>query len=801
MRNTIVMLILVIASFAMAANWTFMVYLDGDNNLEGAGVGDFNEMESVGSNSDINIVVQFDRIDGYDNSNGDWTDTRRYLVQHDTNPSTMTSTVVENLGEANMGISSTLRSFVQWSMANYPASHYCLVLWNHGSGWEKYKDSGMLSGEPIERDVAPLGAFARISPSHFFDIKNESSALKAVCQDETNGTILHNDDVATALSGIHLDIICADACLQGMLEVAYEWRNNADYIVGSEEVEPGNGYPYDLILAHLAASPSMSAEQLATTIVNDYGTSYSSSPDHKETQSSVRVSSISTLMTALDNFGDAMSTSGATGTILGLRSTVESFEAPNNVDLWDFADKVATAVTSVSSQANAVKTAIDNAVVTEYHSTGHPNVHGLAIYLPVNAAQFDGAYTSSANLDMVADHRWDEFLTSLFSGGGDTTAVVDYYEPNDVPSSAYGPLPEFVAFESYCSTEDDYDYYTFSLGGNTDVGVALDGPDGGEDFDIYLYSYSDCSTPIAYSEELGADEYCEASLTAGQYYILVHNYGSASNNPYQLMWGYSSGYGSQNGEGWLSFDWYYSGGPESTGYSDADAICVYFNPPDPPYELEGVAYYFDVETAYGGRFYPMIMDMYDWLIDPSTELEAPDGTDWFVVSLSDVIVATDFFVGFIYHESGDIPFIGYDDYWSGRDFFYYVDTDDLESYGVTLYIRSYLKKIGPAGVEHYVLDNKQMSSPTIESNFPNPFNSATSIEIYIPENTDKCSVDIFDMNGRKICNLHSGQAERGTYHFVWNGMDAGNHPVPSGSYTVRLSSSAGMDTKQIIFVK
>ena len=58
--------------------WTFMVYLDGDNNLESAAVNDFLEMSSVGSSSNVNIVALMDRISGYDTSYGDWTDTRRF---------------------------------------------------------------------------------------------------------------------------------------------------------------------------------------------------------------------------------------------------------------------------------------------------------------------------------------------------------------------------------------------------------------------------------------------------------------------------------------------------------------------------------------------------------------------------------------------------------------------------------------------------------------------------------------------------------------------------------------------------
>ena len=98
------------AGHSFAAEWTFLVYLDGDNNLEGAGIDDVNEMEMVGSTPEVNIVVQFDRIDGYDTSNGDWDDTRRGIITKDS-----TSLIVSNLtsiGEKNMGDPHPLAEFV-----------------------------------------------------------------------------------------------------------------------------------------------------------------------------------------------------------------------------------------------------------------------------------------------------------------------------------------------------------------------------------------------------------------------------------------------------------------------------------------------------------------------------------------------------------------------------------------------------------------------------------------------------------------------------------------------------------------
>ncbi len=65
---------------ALRADWTFMVYLDGDNNLESNAIDDFLEMAQFGSTTDLDIIVQFDRIPEYDSSCGDWTTTKRFRV-------------------------------------------------------------------------------------------------------------------------------------------------------------------------------------------------------------------------------------------------------------------------------------------------------------------------------------------------------------------------------------------------------------------------------------------------------------------------------------------------------------------------------------------------------------------------------------------------------------------------------------------------------------------------------------------------------------------------------------------------
>lgn len=100
--------------------WTFMVYLDADNNLENAGIKDLNEMETVGSSDSLAIIVQMDRIPDYDSSNGNWAETRRYYVTKDNDTENINSDLRENLGELNMGDNNTLSSFVIWAVQTYP---------------------------------------------------------------------------------------------------------------------------------------------------------------------------------------------------------------------------------------------------------------------------------------------------------------------------------------------------------------------------------------------------------------------------------------------------------------------------------------------------------------------------------------------------------------------------------------------------------------------------------------------------------------------------------------------------------
>jgi hypothetical protein len=116
------------------AKWTFLVYMAGDNNLDGAALRDIAEMARAGSTKDVNILVQLDRIE--DNL------TRRFRI---TRGGGFKKDCIETFNETNTGDPHILYNFVKRAIGNYPADRYALILWNHGSGWWE-EEKGRLAG-------------------------------------------------------------------------------------------------------------------------------------------------------------------------------------------------------------------------------------------------------------------------------------------------------------------------------------------------------------------------------------------------------------------------------------------------------------------------------------------------------------------------------------------------------------------------------------------------------------------------------------------------------------------------------
>ena len=136
--------------------WTILVYADADDDVLEQDIWfDVNEMELVGSTPQMNIVVQLDRAEGSFDGDGNWTETRRLYVTNDSDLTTITSPIVENIGEVDMGNPQTLVDFLSWGIQKYPAKKYAVILSDHGAGWtigwtDQASNSGMKMSQITE---------------------------------------------------------------------------------------------------------------------------------------------------------------------------------------------------------------------------------------------------------------------------------------------------------------------------------------------------------------------------------------------------------------------------------------------------------------------------------------------------------------------------------------------------------------------------------------------------------------------------------------------------------------------------
>lgn len=88
----------------------------------------------------------------------------------------------------------------------------------------------------------------------------------------------------------------------------------------------------------------------------------------------------------------------------------------------------------------------------------------------------------------------------------------------------------------------------------------------------------------------------------------------------------------------------------------------------------------------------------------------------------------------------------------------------------------------------------------ILSQFPNPFNSTTNIKLKIvtPQNID---INVYDILGRKIATIFSGNLTNGIYEYSWNGTNSNYEPVSSGVYYITAVSDNRQEWKKVTLVK
>lgn len=278
-------------------DYSLCIVLEADNDLFPFAGRSLRQLQVEGSGEHINILVLLDiHLKGQNKVTKKLYVERNRLVQ-----------IGEDM-QVDIGDPQVLVDFFKWSKENFPAKHYCLDFWNHGTGFidptiprtinpsELFYFNTTTKLIELDRRVGFIDFVTSMVQNNEY---NNNLQTRGICFAETTGTYLTNQkmcvalDEITRLLGRKIDIIFFDACLMQMWEIFRIIAPYADYSVGSQEVELGPGYNYTYVLEpfrHRSPTP----HEFACHAVNSYEKAYSKIT-HDYTQSAVALNGIGEL--------------------------------------------------------------------------------------------------------------------------------------------------------------------------------------------------------------------------------------------------------------------------------------------------------------------------------------------------------------------------------------------------------------------------------------------------------------------------------------------------------------------------
>jgi hypothetical protein len=306
------------------------------------------------------------------------------------------------------------------------------VLLNHGSGF--YVPPDMQSHGRAAHEASTPQARRRRRPPIFHTtrerLRETAPADRGIAYDDGAADCLDNQELKRVLATAHralgrkVDLVGMDACLMTMIEVAYQLRDHAQVLVGSEELEPGPGWPHAAILGDLTKKPTTTEAELGATIVQRYVESYRHGGENA-TQSAIDLGRLDDLVEAVDVLARRLlagsKSAAAVASLLGARHRTLQFFEGLYVDLHHLAGNLATAsgLSPVTDACRSVQRVIQGRegrgpVIAEGHVGARlAPARGLSIYCPV----YPTASVHYGELEFAKRTPWADLLGAGFGSG------------------------------------------------------------------------------------------------------------------------------------------------------------------------------------------------------------------------------------------------------------------------------------------------------------------------------------------------------------------------------------------------
>lgn len=402
--------------------YTLMLYMCA-SDLEsecGFATEDLNEIMYGYTAGNLNVIVQTGGTAEWQNTVVADDRCQRYRVTEDG-----LELVDDSLGMQNMADSATLTDFIQYCSSNYAADHYGLVLWDHGGG--------VVGGYGYDENFG-----------------GDSMSLTEMSR-------------ALGDASVHLDMLGFDACLMANFETCLMAAPYADYLIASEEPEPGCGWYYTDWIGKLSENCGIPPKRYGRQIIDDYITESGwDSPSMYSTLGMFDLQQVTQkLLPALSQFSDdavQQLSAGEYRRISQSRSNTRAVYQSelDHIDLLDYAQH------SQSETADQLEQAVSDCVVYYRETENGSGDNGLSILFP---------YYDLSALDMLEemyqtlgyDDAYLAFLEQFANvmAGGQISVSGFSNTQNHAAASEYSGFQWFDADAGY--DESYYETYSADL--------------------------------------------------------------------------------------------------------------------------------------------------------------------------------------------------------------------------------------------------------------------------------------------------------------------------------------------------
>ena len=394
--------------------WTLMLYLAGDCDLERAILDNLAETMFVGGNESVNVVALVDRhpaeteFEVDENANGLFSENdiekkRRYTNRAIGETANWNSVKIfdvykdeldefEDLGEANSGAGATLEYFIKQVVENRPAKKYALIIGGHGMAW------------------------------------------KSVCPDETSGdSAMNMRSLRKAImAGMDqkLELLGFDACLMANFEVLHSLQDLTRIVVASEESSPGDGWNYASLVRTITKNPRVDGMAISKSMGEAFF-SYFAKADQSSlstaTFSAIDMTRFDAISNRVDRLGEALSdlsrenldevtrkvlTANAMTTEYGEGG--QGYEGEHLYDLVDFTKHVSREFSNpqISKACRDVSTAVKQATIFNFHGEFRPGSNGMTVYLPFRQGEdLKATLAEYKQIPNSKNHNWFQWIS------------------------------------------------------------------------------------------------------------------------------------------------------------------------------------------------------------------------------------------------------------------------------------------------------------------------------------------------------------------------------------------------------